>query len=147
MDERTLAYVAAVVDLLGLIRIRDAGGTQLPVVQLHGKYLPTMQYLGELTGTRAIQTRRSYARAGCSEHCADKHQHIVSVSGRWSLTGAKATILLWNIRPFLRLQVERAAQAMNVGFSTPFKPATLQKMQQLGWDVPEFSGFSGPLKN
>jgi hypothetical protein len=138
VDDKTLAYVAGVVDLLGLIRIRDADGTPLPVVQLHGNHMSTFTYLGELTGTKAIAVRRSYSRAGCAEHCKEKHQHIVSVSGRWSLTGAKATIFLWNIRPYMRRQLDDATHAINVGFDTQFKPATLQKMRELGWDIPEF---------
>lgn len=137
MDDKTLAYVAGVVDLLGLIRVRDLpNGTRLPVVQMHGNYMPTFAYFGELTGTKAIVTRRSYSRAGCAQHCKEKHQHIVSKSGRWSLTGAKATIVLWNIRPFLRIQADKADEALVVGLDTRFKPATLEKMRQLGWEVP-----------
>lgn len=138
VDTKTLAYVAGVVDLLGLIRVRDLPtGTRLPVIQMHGNYMPTFNYFSELTGTKAIVVRRSYSRAGCSLHCKEKHQHVVSVSGRWSLTGAKATIVLWNIRPFLRVQLDRAEEALSVGLETRFKPATLEKMRQLGWDLPE----------
>lgn len=63
---------------------------------------------------------------------------FVSVSGRWQLTGGKATILLWNIRPYMRLQVPAATSAIALGMSTQYKPATLKKMAELGWDVPEF---------
>jgi hypothetical protein len=130
--------VAGVVDLLGLIRVRDLpNGTRLPVMQMHGNHMPTFTYLSELTGTKAIVVRRSYSRAGCAQHCKEKHQHITSVSGRWSLTGAKATIVLWNIRPYLRVQADRAEEALNVGLRTRFKAATLEKMRQLGWDIPQ----------
>lgn len=142
MDDRTLAYVAGVVDLLGLIRVRTLpdSGTQLPVVQLHGPHMDTFSYLGELTGTKAIVTRRAFVRAGCTQHCKEKHQHVQSVSARWSLTGVKATVVLWNVRPFLRVQTERAGEALEVGLRTRFKPATVRRMQELGWDVPELQG-------
>lgn len=138
MDESTLAYVAGAIDLLGLIRIRDAAGTPLPVVQMHGDHMHMLEFLGELTGTKAIVVRRSYTRAGCSIHCKEKHQHVVSVSGRWSLTGAKATVVLWNIRPYLRIQAEKADAAIAVGLRTNFKPGTLRRMTDLGWVIPEF---------
>lgn len=137
IDQRTLAYVAGIVDLLGLIRIRDVEGTMLPVLQIHGQHMPIFNYLGELTGTRAIETRRDYTRAGCSQHCSEKHMHIVSRSGRWSLTGAKATVVLWNIQPYLREKKDAADGALAVGLATKFKQGTVDKMAALGWDVPE----------
>jgi hypothetical protein len=139
VDERTLAYVAGVVDLLGLIRVRTLpeSGTQLPVVQMHGNHLPTFSYLGELTGTKAIVVRRDYARAGCAEHCREKHLHVTSRSGRWSLTGAKATVLLWNVRPYLRVQADAAREALEVGLRTHHKPGTLRRMAELGWELPD----------
>lgn len=133
-----LAYMAGVVDLLGLIRTRMAENTELPLVQMHGQHMPILQYFGERTGTKAIVTRRDYTRAGCAEHCQEKHQHIVSVSGRWSVTGAKATVLLWNLRPFLRVKADLADRALAVGLNTRFKQGTAEKMRRLGWEIPEF---------
>ena len=77
-------------------------------------------------------------KAGCSEHCGEKHQHVQSMSGRWSVTGAKATVVLWNIRPYQHLQVKAADTALVVGLGTGYKPATVARMAELGWDVPEF---------
>lgn len=138
LDTTTLAYVAGVVDMHGVIRTRLSGETVLPQLSVNGPNTAMLQYLGDLTGTKPIVRRRQYSKAGCSEHCAEKHQHVVSVSGTWSLSGGKATILLWNVRPFLRLQVEAATGAIALGMSTQYKPATLKKMAELGWDVPEF---------
>lgn len=138
VDEPTLAYIAGVVDLLGNIKVRELdNGTRLPQVQIHGDHMRTLTYLGELTETKAIVARRSYARAGCAEHCKEKHQHIESRSGRWSLTGVKATIVLWNIRPYLRVQADAAIEAINVGTSTRFKPGVVSRMRELGWQIPE----------
>ena len=99
-------------------------------------------YLAKLTGTRAVTTRRQYVKAGCSEHCREKHQHVMSVSGRWSVTGAKATVVLWNIRPYIHLQSEAVQTALVVGLGAGFKPATVARMAELGWDVPD-SGRPG----
>lgn len=41
------------------------------------------------------------------------------------------------IQPFLRLQVEEAAEALQLGLQAPFKPATPTKMQALGWPLPD----------
>lgn len=41
-----------------------------------------LEYLASLSGTGYTVTRRDFTRAGCREQCAEKHEHIVSVSGR-----------------------------------------------------------------
>ena len=87
---------------------------------------------------RVVVTRRSYAKAGCAEHCKEKHLHVTSESGRWSVSGAKATVILAAVLPYLRLQHEEARGALLVGLGAPFKPATLRQMEQLGWPIPEF---------
>lgn len=138
MDVATLAYAAAIIDTQGIIRTRMAGDTELPYVGVHGNNEPMLRYLGEITGTKVTIVRRAYSKAGCAQHCAEKHQHVQSVSGRWSVSGVKATVLLHNLRPYLRLQHDDAIAALNVGVTAPFKPATIQKMRELGWDAPTF---------
>jgi len=60
LDIGTLAYVAGVVDLLGLIRLRVAGqGTQLPSIAISNSNVDMRRYLAQLTGTKAITARRS----------------------------------------------------------------------------------------
>lgn len=138
MDVATVAYVAAIIDTTAVIRTRMANDTELPYVAVSGSNEGMLRLLGDLTGTKVTITRRSYSKAGCAEHCAEKHQHVQSVSGRWSVSGVKATVLLHNVRPYLRLQVNDAIAAINVGLATNYKPATIRKMRELGWDVPEF---------
>lgn len=137
LSQADLAYLAGVLDAQGHIAIRTtADGTQLPQLSLSGPNVALLQWLGDLTGVRPIVTTRAYAKAGCSEHCATKHRHVTSTSGRWQLSGAKATVVLAAIQPFLRLQLDEAAQAVELGMAAPFKPATPNKMQQLGWPIP-----------
>jgi hypothetical protein len=137
IEPATLAYVAGILDCQGGIRTRRVGDTDLPMVYLHGPNLPVLRHLASLTGTKVTTTRRAYTKAGCTAHCPDKHQHVVSESGRWSVTGVKATVVLWNVRPYLHVLADPAAEALAVGMAAPFKPATPAKMLALGWDLPD----------
>lgn len=138
ISEHTKSYLAGVLDLAGVIRTRTVKtGTELPYVALSGSHGPMLNLLGQLTGTRAIITHRSYLKAGCSEHCSDKHLHVESVSGRWSVSGVKATVLLYNLRPYLFFNEGLAADAINVGLAAPFKAGVLHKMDALGWFLPD----------
>ena len=135
MTPADVAYAAAVIDTMGRITTRTVREAELPLLAVSCPNEPLLQWLGDLTGVRPFITKRSYSKHACAVHCPDPHQHIVSVSGRWSLSGAKATVLLLNVRPYLRFQLEAAQQAIDVGLSAGFKPATLEKMRALGWEV------------
>lgn len=145
MDERTIVYVAAVLDSQAVIRTREAHGVVYPFVALSGGNVELLRLLAGMTGMKAVVTRRSYAKAGCAEHCQEKHLHVVSVSARWSISGAKATVVLAAVLPFLRLQVEEARTALLVGLGAPHKPATLRQMERLGWPIPEFNAPRGGM--
>ena len=51
-------------------------------------------------------------------------------------------MVLWNIRRYIHLQTEAVQTALVVGLGTGFKPATVARMRELGWDVPD-SGRPG----
>lgn len=137
MDEQEVAYLAGVLDVMGSITTRRAGDTLLPQISVSTKDQRLLDWLGKRTDVRAFVTRRDFTRAGCSKHCAEKHQHVISESGRWSVSGAKATIVLAAVRPFLRLRTDEADIALTVGLRAPHKPATPRKMARLGWPLPE----------
>lgn len=138
MDLTSLVWIAAVIDSQAVIRVREAQGVELPMVAVHGPNVRLLQELASATGTKVTITRRNYSKAGCAEHCPDQHQHIVSQSGRWSLSGARATVLLHNIQPYVRLQVDEVREVLTLGLTAPFKPATVRKMVEIGWSVPDF---------
>lgn len=148
MSPEDLAYMAAVVDTLGIIRSRrvSASGqvepTLLPMLALHSTDRAPLDVLADATGTKVTATRRSYSRAGCAEHCAEKHQHIVSASYRWSVTGVKATVVLAAVRPYLRVKGTAADDAIALGLRAPRKAATPGRMAALGWPLPEAYGVS-----
>lgn len=137
MDDREVAYLAGILDVMASITTRRVGETLLPQVSVSTKDQRLLDWLGQRTGVRAFTTRRDFMRAGCSEHCAEKHQHVTSNSGRWSVSGAKATVVLAAVRPYLHLQAAEADLALSVGLAAPYKPATPAKMAALGWSLPE----------
>jgi hypothetical protein len=85
---------------------------------------------------KSIVTQRSYDKHRCLEHCTKAHEHIRSVSGRWSLTGVRATVVLVATREWVRFHEEAWDAGIVAGLEAPRKPAVLQKMAALGWPVP-----------
>ena len=100
--------------------------------------LSLLDWLAERTGTSVTRVRRDYTRNGCAMHCPQAHVHIQSHSGRWSLSGVRATVVLSGLLPFLQMQVQDAQALVAVGLRAPHKPATIAKMAQLGWPTPQF---------
>lgn len=140
LKDTETAYLAGVLDARGIVRVRVAGDTMLPFLGLHTPNLALLGYVAEVTGTKVTETRRSYYKVGCSEHCAQKHQHVQSVSGRWSVTGARATVVLHNVVPYFILQRDTAQQVLTLGLAAPMKAETLVKMEKLGWSIPKLTG-------
>lgn len=137
LPESVKAYVAGQVDLLGRIRSRWVGETELPSVAISSSSkMDALAYLAGLTGTKTIGGERDFVRTGCAVHCKEQHVHVRSQNRTWTVTGAKATILLVNIRPYLVLKGAEADNAIAVGLKAPFKPATPKKMVLLGWALP-----------
>ena len=137
MDEGQLAWYAGVIDLAGVIRTREVGDTVLPMLALHGPNTLLLQQFAEATATKVTIVKRDYHRMNCSVHCTEAHQHVLSESGRWSVSGAKATVVLFALRPYLRIQGYAADECIEVGMSAPRKATTGFKMEELGWPLPE----------
>jgi hypothetical protein len=138
LTEQELAYVAGILDSQGSIAVRTtADGTELPQLSVSGPNVEMLLWLGEMTGVKPVITSRRYAKAGCAEHCSEKHVHVMSRSGRWLISGAKATVVLAATRPFLRWKGTQAGSAVELGLAAPFKQATPAKMRALGWPLPE----------
>ena len=142
MTPTELAYMAAIIDVMGSIRVRlVSSGTRLPSVTVSSPQGSVLGILAEHTGTGLITVKRDYDRRGCSEHCDEPHDHIDSNTSRWNITGAKATIFLGSIVDYMRIQQDAARSAFHLGLDAPKKPATLLKMIDIGWDIPrEWSG-------
>ena len=129
-----LAWCAGVVDALALVRLRETNaGSALAYVGVSTALLPVAAQLADLTGTRVTTVRRNYDRAGCTSHCLEPHLHVDSTTARWSLTGARAVTFLQAVRPWLTVKAELVDMALAASAGAPSKPATTQKMADLGW--------------
>lgn len=129
-------YAAAITDSRAAFSTRRAREVYLPQVSVSGRPFDVLEWLGWITETRVISTTRDYMRLGCTDHCEEKHLHVESNSGRWLVTGAKATVFLANILPFLKFRQDDAKKLLKIGFASKWKPATVEKMALLGWAIP-----------
>ena len=138
LEAGELAYLAGVLDTRAIVRTRLApgSGTVLPYVAISCGDGDLLQWLGEITGVRSIVTQRSYDKHRCLEHCTKAHEHIRSVSGRWSLTGIRATVVLIGTREWVRFHEEAWDRGIVAGLEAPRKEGVLRKMAALGWPVP-----------
>ena len=133
-----LAYFAGLIDAVGhIIVFKTEGGTELPRVTISSPNYEMLDMLGRETGTKRFDTTRTYDRHRCAEHCSQAHDHIVSRSARWSVSGAKATILLVALEPYLVMKKTVAHNVAEIGLRASKKPATLRKMAEMGWPLPE----------
>lgn len=134
-----VAYAAAIIDNLAALRTREiGGGSTLPVVQVSGKF-GSLLWLGEITGTRVIETSRKYTRHLCTEHCPAAHSEIESRSGRWTVTGMRATIMLYNVQRYLRVQAAAARQLIDAGLGVQYQGQVVNDMRKRGWDIPDLA--------
>jgi hypothetical protein len=139
LDVRDVAYAAALVDTLGVLSLREVGPTQLPNVAIQGRYAETLAWLGEMTGTRLTTISRDFVRNACNactHHCPEPHVHIKSTSVRWVVTGVKATIVLHNLAPFMRVQRDAALTMVEAGRTIGYKGNVIEQMREKGWEIP-----------
>lgn len=136
LTDTDLAYAAAVIDTLALLRFRSIpSGNELPYVGISGPHR-VVSWMSTITASKPTQVMRDYNRTNCSEHCPEAHEHIQSTTYRWSITGVKATIVLHNVRPFLRLQQELADELVAGGLEVGWKGQVPEQMRRLGWAIP-----------
>lgn len=131
------AYVACILDNFGNLTVRRLPtGTQQPTIQMFGKRPNLMRWLAEVTNTKAITIAKMSSRHNCTEHCPERHDPVESVSMRWQVTGMKATIVLYNIVPYMREREMEAKVALDIGLNAPYKEAYVEWMESAGWEIP-----------
>lgn len=140
ITETELAYIAGIIDTMGNLRKRKVRAEYLPQVQVNGGKPEILDYLAGLTDTSVYPTFRDVQRRPCSQHCTENHVHAVSTSHRWDVAGLKATVVLYAVEPFLRVQGETARSLIDIGLASNYKGATAVKMAGLGWPIPELVG-------
>lgn len=138
LPDTELAYIAGLLDGRAVFREREVGDTALlPVIAVNGGSPAVNEYLGKMTGTKITRTHRDYQRKPCHIHCREAHEHSVSSSQRWSVTGAKATIMLWNISGFLKIDKPKASALLQLGLTQSWKSNAVDDMEKLGWMIPD----------
>lgn len=138
LTSEQIAYVAGIIDCQGNIRsMTTDDGTVLPLVSISTPNVALANYLGHLTGIKPIMVNRQYTKHRCLEHCDKPHEHITSSTARWSVSGAKATVLLNAIKPYVQIQKSEIEELAELGLSAPKKKATPLKMMSLGWPLPQ----------
>lgn len=138
LSSEQIAYIAGIIDCQANIRsMTTDDGTVLPLVAISTPNLALANYLGAMTGIKPFMVNRTYTKHRCLEHCDKPHEHIVSSTARWSISGAKATVLLNAVLPYVQIQKNEIEELAHLGLSAPKKKATPLKMQSLGWPLPQ----------
>lgn len=138
MTPQDLIYAAALIDTLAVLKTRLVNGSDLPVIAMTTtRHVPAARFLGALTATRLTPLVKDYTHRGCNQHCPDKHNHVLSEGVRWQVTGAKATIVLHNVLPALRVQAGEAQRLVSLGRQIGYKGQVVNRMRELGWEIPD----------
>lgn len=134
LPDSTLGYIAGVIDAIGRLRARETTGALLPEVSVSSPRLDMLTFLAQRTGVRVVEVRRDYARFGCDEHCDQRHLHVHSHTGRWQVSGYRATIVLANLLPHLQRHRLDAGQLITLGLAAGHKASVGRSMIALGWE-------------
>lgn len=138
LDRADLAYMAALVDNLAVLKTRLANGTDLPTIALTTARSPeAVRFLADSTASKVTEIARDYRRKGCNQHCTRAHVHIDTTGYRWQVTGTKATIVLHNLHPYMRVQAAAAARLMVIGKTIGYSGSVVTRMRGLGWQIPQ----------
>lgn len=138
----SIPYVAGVVDCRGHIEISLRHDKPQPRLSVTTRRIELLLYLASLTGTKVSEDNRGYERRPCGEHCDGRHQHVVRQSAKWRVDSARATVVLWNVLPYIIGQTDRAREALLAGLEAwpALRGDTGKQMTKLGWELPPLNG-------
>jgi hypothetical protein len=138
-DRPPIAWFAGVIDARAHLESHNRHGHVQPRVRVTTREEALLEELARWTGAKVVLDDRAYSRRPCGEHCQNQHSHIVRQSKQWTVDSARATILLHNLLPYLRVKRERAVVCVQAGLLR-FPPArgdTHTQMLELGWEMPK----------
>lgn len=136
LSEADRGYAAAVLDAFGRLTLRPYQGSELPEVIVQGR-IEALPWLAEVTGTKVQEIPKAYNAHRCAEHCTEKHMHVESTTWRWTVTGARATIVLHTLQAHMRIKGREARQLVEAGQRIGYKRTVVEEMRGRGWDIPE----------
>ncbi|SRR6266480_1013735 len=152
-----LGWMAGVLDLKCKILRKQNKQRSTPqiVLAVDTKNVQVVRELSSLTGTRPeAQKERdapSFVRKGCMEHCPEAHVHVnddmyqakMPPIFRWTITGAGAAVIIFNIQPYLMVDNGLTIAMEEIFENTPLKGqgsgmvlASLRRLAEIGWDMP-----------
>jgi hypothetical protein len=157
ITEADKGWLAGILDIQGHLTRKSnaqrADGSVQMVLYVQTKSLGIASRLCALTGVNVEfhehrSLKEEWTRKGCADHCPEAHVHTAPANmpdmARWSLTGAAAAVVLWNLRSQLASDEENwdaalAACLAGTRLSGPGSGMTLKairRLHQLGWDLP-----------
>ncbi len=158
MTQQKFAYMAAIIEAKGRIKMLEVEGRASPQLTLRyqSQQVYIVKALCEYTGSEVnITQAKSFndnKRAGCTEHCPEKHVHYAQhmpQTAHWQIVGAGAAIVLYNLMPYMAAGDDSPSTAKFrrfVDVVCAWQPAsnrgaytvkqTVERLHKLGWKIP-----------
>lgn len=157
LPESDVAWVAGVLDMKGTVIRKNNKMRATPqlVLIVETRHHEVIRELARLTGTQpemqAPKSPAEWMRKGCVEHCPTQHVHVgergyewsMPAIGRFTITGAGAAVLLYNVLPYMRRPREfpEALEAMlaytvTYGQGWGATRTALKRLLRKGWRMP-----------
>jgi hypothetical protein len=134
----SILWFAGVIDARGHIDMNLRHGKPQPRLSVTTRRTDLLEYMAKHTGTQISYDHRGYEKRLCSAHCTEQHIHVVRQSAKWRVDSSRATIVLYNVQPFIVSQVAEVREALRVGLESypAARGDTASKMKKLGWELP-----------
>lgn len=141
LSDTEIAFLAGIIDARGHIEVGERHGFLQPRLAVTTRRTELLDYLCMRTGTSKSDEDRPYERRPCGSHCTDAHQHVVRQSAKWRVDSGRATVVLWNVKPYIVSQRAEVLRALRIGMDAwpPRRGNTGTQMLALGWALPELS--------
>lgn len=138
LSVEVLAFLGGVIDARGHVEVSMRHDRPQPRLAVTTRRRPLLDHLCTLTGTKLTDDAREYARRPCGEHCRETHSHVARQSAKWRVDSARATVVLWAVRPFIVGQVDEVGRALSAGLAAwpAARGNTGAQMAALGWPLP-----------
>lgn len=130
-------WFAGVIDARGHIEVSLRHDKPQPRLSVTTRRLGLLHHLAALTGVEISVDERGYVRRQCSDHCQEPHVHVRQ-SAKWRVDSARATIVLWNVRPHVVAMRSEVEMALRTGLQAwpAARGNTGMQMAALGWEIP-----------
>lgn len=156
IPEAQLGWMAAILDIQGYVIRKKNPQRVTPqlVLMVETKESAVVQRLCQMTGQQIEMRakrgpREAFGRRRCIEHCPEQHEHVdesfqMPAIGRWTVTGASAAIVLYNVMPYLvsfdkgyqDTMVTILEQVVLTGPGSGMIKAAIRRLRSLGWELP-----------